>query len=107
VKQDSPFVAMAKQWSAAIRLAATDGRAMPPDRFLEIRYEALTSDPRRTMQQVVDFLELADAGSLIEEAVAHADPSRGEKWRSELEPRVLEEVRPHMESTMHWLGYQW
>jgi hypothetical protein len=106
-ESDPPFVAMAKQWSAAIRYAVTDGQAMSRDRFLAIRYEELTSKPREIMEQVVDFLQLAGASRMVEQVVADADPSRQDKWRSELGGEILEQVRPHLEPTLQWLGYEW
>jgi len=107
VENDSLFVAMAKAWAAAIRTAVTDGRAMSADRFLQIRYEDLTVRPRETMQQVVDFLEITGAADAVSEAVAAADPTRLDKWRSELDAELLAELRPHMEPTLRWLGYEW
>jgi hypothetical protein len=107
VEQDPLFVAMAKAWAAAIRCAVEEGRAMDKERFLAIRYEDLTERPRETMQNVVDFLQLADAGDMIQSAVDVADPRRQDKWRSELAPELLAEIRPHMEPTLNWLGYTW
>jgi hypothetical protein len=107
VENDSLFVAMAKAWAAAIRTAVTDGQAMSKDRFLQIKYEDLTVRPRETMQEVVDFLELAGAADAVNEAVAVADPSRLDKWRRELDADLLAEIRPHMEPTLTWLGYEW
>ena len=80
---------------------------MDPERFLEIRYEALTERPRQVMEQVVDFLALPQATQLVDQVVAEADPARQAKWRSELTPEVQEAVRPHLEPTLRWLGYQW
>lgn len=107
LEHDPLFVAMAKSWAAAIRCAVEEGRAMERDRFLAIRYEDLTEKPRETMQSVVDFLELAGAGDMIQGAVDVADPRRQDKWRSELTPELLAEIRPHMEPTLNWLGYTW
>lgn len=107
LREDPPFVAMAKQWAAAIRLAVTDGQVMDPRRFLEIRYEQLVERPRAVLQQVVDFFELAGASSWIEDVAAAADPGRQDKWRAELDPELLDQLRPHMEPTLRWLGYEW
>jgi hypothetical protein len=107
VQHDPILVAIAKAWAAAIRCAVTEGRAMDPSRFLEIRYEMLTESPRETMERVVDFLELADAADMVNQAVSNADPSRQDKWRAELDPDTLAEIRPHLEPTLSWLGYEW
>ena len=107
VESDPPMVAASKAWAAAIRIAVEDGRAMDPERFLEIRYEALTERPRQVMQQVVDFLALPDASGLVEQVVQQADPGRQAKWRNELSPEVQETIRPHLEPTLRWLGYEW
>ncbi len=107
LEHDSPVVAIAKSWAAATRCAVEEGRAMERDRFLAIRYEDMSERPRETMQSVVDFLELAGAGDLVQSAVDVADPQRQYKWRSEFSPELLAEIRPHMESTLNWLGYRW
>jgi hypothetical protein len=59
------------------------------------------------MQGVVDFLQLASAADMIQGAVDVADPRRQDKWRSELSPELLAQIRPHMEPTLDWLGYSW
>jgi len=107
VKHDPPFTMMAKQWAATIRYAVDDGRAMDPERFLEIRYEDLTRNPTVVMQQVVDFWQLAGGNDLIKKVVRDADPSRQDKWRDELDAEVLAEIRPHIEPTLTSLGYTW
>ena len=107
VANDPPEVAIAKGWAAGIRCAVTDGQAMDPKGFLQIRYEDLTDSPRQTMQRVVDFLELADAADTVNQAIADADPARQNKWRAGLSEEVLAAVRPHMEPTLNWLGYSW
>lgn len=107
VASDAPEVAIAKAWAAGIRCAVTDGEAMDPAGFLQIRYEDMTEKPRETMQRVVDFLALADADDLVNQAIADADPDRQNKWRAGLSEEVLAAVRPHMEPTLEWLGYSW
>jgi hypothetical protein len=107
VETDPPLVAIAKAWAASTRLAVTEGRAMDPARFLEFRYEDMTDRPRETMQRVVDFLELARAGDIVEQAIADADPARKDKWRAGLDDEALAAIRPHLEPTLTWLGYAW
>lgn len=106
MKSDPPYVVMAKQWASSIRYAVEDGRALP-DRYLEIRYEDLMARPTEVMQRVVDFLELAGGADLVRKVSADVDPSRQRKWRDQLGADVLEEVRPHIEPTLNWLGYEW
>ena len=105
---DPPLVLIAKQWAHAVRIAVEDLRADPcPDRTLEIRYEDLTARPRDVMLRVVDFLALARGESLVAEAAASADVTRQGKWKDHLDDTVLAQIRPHMEPTLAWLGYDW
>jgi hypothetical protein len=107
VEHDPPYTVMAKQWAASIRYAIDDGRAMDPERYLEIRYEDLMTRPKEIMGRVVDFFRLQRADELVGKVVAAVDPSREQKWRGELGEDVLAEIRPHIEPTLRFLGYDW
>jgi hypothetical protein len=44
-------------WVHAVRSARRSGTKLGPQRYLEVRYEDLVSDPEKTSRQVCDFLE--------------------------------------------------
>ena len=60
LREEPPFVAMAKQWAAAIRLAVTDGQVMDPRRVeIVAEYADMIQIGARNMQ---NFSLLKSAG---------------------------------------------
>ena len=47
--------ASAKAWVDAVRRARRHGRELGPERFLEIRFEAIRNDPRPCYREMFDF----------------------------------------------------
>jgi len=107
VREGPREVALAKVWSATITRAVEDVRALPESSAIEFRYEDLMRDPAPIMRRVVDFCELPGADDLVDEVVRSADASRADKWRREFDQETLDRIRPHMEPTLRWLGYEW
>lgn len=107
VRSEPRDVVLAKQWSATITKAVTDGRAMDPAHYMEYKYEDFMRQPREMMQRIVDFVELPGGQDLVEHAAATVDPTRQDKWRAALDEATLELIRPHMEPTLKFLGYSW
>ena len=100
-------ILIAKQWAKTIEIAVEEGRKLPPDNYLELRYEELLSAPEDQLSQLADFLEIENPGPILEYIRNTADPSRAYKWRNELDQETLNEVREIMEPTLSKLGYKW
>jgi hypothetical protein len=107
VGADPQPVVLAKQWAGAISRALDDAEGAPEEQVLRMRYEALMHHPREQMERLIDFLELSDAAELVEHVVATVDPTRAEKWRTQLDADLLELVRPHTAPLLERLGYAW
>jgi hypothetical protein len=45
-----------RRWRESVQRARAAGRFLPPDRYLELRYEDLTSDPERHLRELCGFL---------------------------------------------------
>lgn len=90
-----------------MEIAVNEGRKLPSKNYFEISYEELTNSPQEGFQKLIDFAELDYSDSVIEYAVATADPSRANKWQDLLDQTVLNEVREIMEPVMSKLGYCW
>ena len=52
----------AELWERSERVARRWRRRLSADQFLEVQYERLVSEPRRTLEQVCDFLDLDPEG---------------------------------------------
>ena len=94
------------QWSETLRAALDATSRFPQDRVLQLRYEDLIVSPKQTMTELVDFCGFEHGQVMIDRAVAEADPTRIDRWRSELDPQVVQDARPQMEALMDRLGYR-
>lgn len=103
----SPNLVLAKQWSETIKIATSEGRKLPSENYLEVRYEELAASPREEISRIINFVEIENPEPIIEYAVATADPSRSDKWKESLNQNILNEVKEIMEPTMSKLGYHW
>ena len=94
------------QWSETLRAALDATADFPQDRVLQFRYEDMMDSPKQTMTTLVDFCGFEHGQVMIDRAVAEADPTRIDRWRSELDPEVVQDARPQMEALMDRLGYR-
>ncbi|HET9444495.1 MAG TPA: sulfotransferase, partial [Acidimicrobiales bacterium] len=53
-----PETMAARLWREEVGLALTTGAALPDSDYLEVRYETLVAEPRRTVERVVEFAGL-------------------------------------------------
>jgi Sulfotransferase family len=89
------------RWANSVSLGRAHG-AMLGDRYIEVRYERLVSEPAEVSRQLAAMLGLPApdfAGAGVE-----VDESRVGKWRAE-DPRALGEVCELIGPTLHAFGY--
>lgn len=103
----TPNQIIAHQWSAAIAAAVEDFQALPDSQKLLLRYEDLVAEPKATLSRIADFLQLSDHQEIIELAQRSVQGSGSDRWMEELDPQVLQEIRPIIEPTLVRLGYRW
>jgi hypothetical protein len=89
-----------------------------PERYLEVRYEDLITDPKRTMGGVLAFLHepwnerVLDSSNEPHRPSATSNTHRPlfsssvERWRRELQPADLEYIETTTGVWMHQLGYE-
>ena len=94
------------QWSETLRAALDATSHFDQDRVFQFRYEDMMSSPQKTMAGLVDFCGFEHGQIMIDRAVQEADPTRIDRWRSELDPEVVQDARPQMEDLMDRLGYR-
>src|SRR4051794_12588174 len=46
-----------RKWPRYVRIARDVGAMLPPERYLEVRYERLVADPEAVMREVLGFLD--------------------------------------------------
>jgi hypothetical protein len=109
-------------WQHHVELGRTAGRGLGPDRYLEVSYERLVSDPQPVVEQLCAFIDLPYAEEMLhpelrfEEVIAGvADPSshRGlqrpisvvRDWREDLDGRDVALIEALVGDTLVDAGY--
>jgi len=100
-----PHIMSARQWKALVTCSLEDGRALSPDRYLEMRFEDLLSDPKAKLAQLLDFTGLADRDGFFEAALERIDRDMVRPWSSTLTAQQEEEVARELEPLLGELGY--
>lgn len=100
-------IMLAKQWAETMKIATSEGGKLPMENYFEISYEELVNFPQEGFQKLINFVDLNCSDSVIEFAMATADPSRVDKWQDILDQTVLNEIKGIMEPVMTQLGYCW
>lgn len=98
---------IARQWSESVLAAYEAIQMLPADQGLVIRYEDLIREPRRVVQQVIDFAGLPNSETTLVRAEASVTADSLTKWSEQLEPKVLAEARPILQPALESLGYRW
>jgi len=98
---------IAHQWAGSIMCAINDAEKLDQDQLLMFRYEDLMQQPEATARRIADFLRLDQTNTFIERITATADPTRSDKWKSQLDQHTLDTVRPIMLPALERLGYAW
>jgi hypothetical protein len=83
---DRSFVALAGiQWKILMRAAEAAKRAIPPENFIDVRYEAFAKHPVETFREISDFCKLErDTG--FERALSrYPVESANYKWQQDLD----------------------
>ena len=92
----------AARWVNSVTLGRAHG-AMLGDRYLEVRYETLVSDPGREMARLAEFLSIDSADMSVAPPINRGSVG---KWRKR-PPRHLAELRAVLEPTLASFGYDW
>src|SRR4051812_1261914 len=107
-EQTSDLHRMAWAWRAYVEAGIRDGRALPPERYLEVRYEELVTNPSGTAEQVLDFLGITAETSRAQfsEALQRADSRSVGAWRRRFDEREVAEIEAEIGQTLRQLGYE-
>lgn len=96
-------------WREAEELWDAVAASLPPERRLELRYEALVADPRGELTRICEFLGLAfDPGMLeVEKRSRYGapDPERASAWRRTLSPRQVRLAEARIGPLLERRGY--
>lgn len=108
---------VACQWTTEVRDAQTRGRRVGPSRYLEVRYEALVTEPERLVREICAFAGLPFEFSMLEpEETEIAErphhrrllepPSKRRDWSTEMSPTDVQAFEVIAGPLLAQLGYE-
>ncbi len=62
------------QWQRMLEIALDDLERLPPDRWLQVRYENLLREPADSVKRLAEFCEVEDPQALVEFGCRYLDP---------------------------------
>lgn len=98
---------MSMAWRRYTEAALRDGPALGPERYREVRYEALMADPAAEGAGLLDFLHVEDGSSRQSflAALGRADPASVGTWRTAFTSRQLAVIEADCGPLLRRLGY--
>ncbi len=100
-----PHLSSARQWEALVTCSRCDGRELPADRYLELRFEDLLRDPARILERIQEFTGIARSEAFFASALAKIDRRMVQQWSATLTPEQEREVEQELEPLLRELGY--
>jgi hypothetical protein len=94
-------------WRRHVEAVLDAAEALPPERFLEVRYEDLVSDPAAVGHRVLEFVGVAGSEEMAVGLDAFGEVRTGSagRWRSGLSAADLELVEREAGGLLYRLGY--
>ena len=98
---------MAWAWRRYTEAGLADGPALGEARYHELRYEALTRDPQREAERLLDFLDIEREASraTFSEAMGRAKEASVGRWRSTFYRSELADIDAEAGDLLRRLGY--
>lgn len=104
------------RWKRDVAAGRNQGRALGEGRYIEVRYEALTTDPEPEMRRVCAFLGLQFDESVLQSSMQYMDPANtqaatgrivpnSEKWRQYFSAEKLHAIEEIAGASLSELGY--
>ncbi|MEM7219550.1 MAG: sulfotransferase [Pseudomonadota bacterium] len=101
------------RWKRTVASARAQGERIGADRYMEMRYEALTDEPDAQMRRALEFLGLAFEDSVLaprqrsgKEMLASGFVANSQKWREGLNARDLARLEGIAGKMLGELGYE-
>jgi len=101
------------RWKQVVRLCRADGKALGPDRYLEIKYEDLTQDPDKWMHRACEFLNVEFDSVVLQSEQPQSERegevgtivSRQPRWRTAFSSGHMRRLENIAGSLLAELGY--
>ena len=104
------------RWKHIVIEGMRQGSALEAGRYMEVSYEALTTDPEPVMRQVCEFLGIEFQDVVLRSSMRYMDPfnksaesgkmiSNSGKWKSYYSPRQIVDIETIAGEFLSSLGY--
>lgn len=103
-RQLSPLELAGLSWQRCVETARSKLAELPPERWLEIRYEDMLDDPQRQFRRALELLGLPFDEGMVEQMSAGIRNS-ADKWRSQIDAEQRRALEAVIGPTMQALGY--
>lgn len=107
LKEHPMHVALALQWAHTIEPVLAFRETVPKDQWIDMKYEDFMADAAGKTRELLAFAGLRDDEGPIAYVTERVDPTRQDKWRTQLDAQTLADMRPHLEPMLTRLGYAW
>ena len=102
---DRPMVeACGLQWKMIVEHALDTATSIPPERYMEVRYEDMCDRPEETFRAVGEKVGLEWDDAVLRELVSDIK-SRNFKWRENFKPEEVETLNSLLGDLLTKLGY--
>ncbi len=93
------------QWKTIIEHALESAKSIPPERYIQIRYEDLCAEPEKVFREVSDRVELKWDDATLATLVSDIE-SRNYKWREKFSEDEIEMLHARLGGLLAKLGYE-
>jgi hypothetical protein len=103
---DDPLALAAIQWQEVVLSTRIEAEQLAPDRYTEVAYERLVSDPHTVLDELLDFAELPaspSAHDFVEDRLKIRDMNAA--WQGRLSAADVERITPLMADGLKAYGY--
>ncbi len=100
-----PHVLAAHQWKRVVEISIRDGRALPAENYLEVRFARLIAEPVETVREMAAFAELTDAPAMLDYAARQVDGSHAKSSVRDLNDQQVREIEDAMSPLLAELGF--
>ncbi|NOX99947.1 MAG: sulfotransferase [Verrucomicrobia bacterium] len=101
-----PVTMLSKQWCALMQTAQHDLQQLPPNSWMEIRYEDLLNNHARILPELLEFAELSPSNEVTNLANQSIQADRTGDWRQSLPQELLREIETETATLLSKLGYE-
>lgn len=92
-------------WRECVNSARQVGRALGPQRYMEVRFEDVVREPQSTVPRMLAFMGLPPSPEVDRWVAEKVDPSVAGKWKDRVSQAEMDKILPFVGDLCRELGY--